>query len=550
MRIISAKGEFFAPALSAQLNINNVLLLEAGEMTSPITLPGTAHNLALIDNSHRPDAYFKPLTDLDVILIDGLVHCKCNLGIHSANEEDGISCTLYLDTGGFYSRMMDVKLSSLDLGSMTAPTPSLTQTQKVQYLIGVLKSKWAFPFPGDDDVFRFFPLLTSQEYTWIKRNINASIDASGVNVTSKLVINNFESETELPFPNVWESFSLNVFEGERLQKIVMDNSNITLPIGYGMSPFLTVKYVLSKIFDGYDFDYTQITDFFPEFNMDVVANTVADAICTGTIHFNQLVPDIDVKQFLAELEKRYAGKFIVSENLKKVVFITYDSALNADPDVDLTPYLVSIPKLGSPEFEKNIVKYNTDQNTVIDSKIKTTLLEFDFFTLQSLPFKKMFGTIADHGYTNLTLRLIDAGEIYHKNSTLQVDGKFVTETPSDNTSLKIINANMYNNSKFTSQGQNIYMTAESPPWDYMIGTQCYHPNLKPKYLKYINFKLNSNVPISAKMKLPEGILHGLKLHIPKVLKGQLVLIESVQYVLGDSTTQNVTFRTIRPFADR
>ena len=52
------------------------------------------------------------------------------------------------------------------------------------------------------------------------------------------------------------------------------------------------------------------------------------------------------------------------------------------------------------------------------------------------------------------------------------------------------------------------------------------------------------------MNIPTPILESLKLHTPKLLNGQPVMIESIKYALGKKGTQTVTMRTLRPYADR
>ena len=290
MRIVTVKGEFYAPTLSAQLNINNVLLTDMGEMTSPITLPGTAHNLALVENSQREDAYYKPLSDLDVILIDGLVHQKCNLGIHSANEEDGISCTLYLDTGGFYSRINDMKLSGLNWPILKCPNfDTSTLDDRRQWLIDIME--YQYNNQSSDYPFGIVPVETSKNCSYNNEN-GATID------NEFLALNQLAEYATIIEGNE----SIHVCRIEHLRgsasiSIKVDSNNIIIEKGYGITPFLKLDYILNFIFSelGYEYDKSKMSAYIQDYYDKILLyNNVADAIYSGKLTYSQLFPDITI----------------------------------------------------------------------------------------------------------------------------------------------------------------------------------------------------------------------------------------------------------------
>ena len=623
MRIISNNIDFDLPTgFAAEFTRNNVMLTDAGEQTAPITLPGTPKNLKLVQNSDRLDNYYKPLTDLTVTVIDGLMNRQCNMGIHTANEVDGISCTLYFDSGDFYSVTYNKKLASLPwviikpslninnplyLENNTLDTPE----NRVKWCINLLKNIsdrvgynsgnfHGYPVPGlfhRTEVFtsfKVFPVLTTQEYKWKYERIISITPGSEVTVqkydeygnvlgswnelgewipetetiisapstetetqtiTHKFMLNGFDTEYIDTLPAIDSSIRITNFQGENEQKVWADSTEITLPLGYGMTPFLTIRFVLENIFSGFTLDTSAISAKNGEyvlFENEVLINTVADAIIQGQINPAQLVPDVTVKDFVAWCEKRYAGKFIVNQVSKSVVFYSYDQ-LEATPDLDITTYLTDKAKQGAAEFEKITIKYNSDiLADTEDSKIKSSIIDFDFFNLVETKINKAFCNTAKtlFYYVDLTLYVIEIGEVINKNSTLVVDGKTVVEKPTTPSEIKIVNFDDYTNSFFlyTLSSPITFFTAVRRL--HFMDTIPQYPDIKTFYIPYQSFKLNSNIPLTAEMNIPAPILEQLKLHTPKLLNGQPVMIESIKYALGKKGTQTVTMRTLRPYADR
>jgi hypothetical protein len=52
------------------------------------------------------------------------------------------------------------------------------------------------------------------------------------------------------------------------------------------------------------------------------------------------------------------------------------------------------------------------------------------------------------------------------------------------------------------------------------------------------------------MNIPASDLERMDLHVPKILQGQPVMIESIKYALGKKGTQAVRMRTLRPYQER
>ena len=94
--------------------------------------------------------------------------------------------------------------------------------------------------------------------------------------------------------------------------------------------------------------------------------------------------------------------------------------------------------------------------------------------------------------------------------------------------------------------------------NYKTGYNVFYPYDDLDTLNYLhtNYKLyrkDSNIPLDCELKIPEYMLQNINFAVPKIIKGQKVLIESIEMIMGKSretTLQKVKLRTIRPYEDR
>lgn len=558
MRIISNNIDFDLPTgFAAELSRYNVLLTDAGEQTAPITLPGTAHNLRLVGYSDRIDNVYKPLTDLDVTVIDGLFHRQCNLGIHTANAVDGISCTIYLGTGEFYSKVGNTRLNWLGWPVWKSPTyDTQTLAQNVQYLINILKAE--YNTATTTSIFGIRPVVTTQEYTWIMNVKLPNGSAPDKEVPGLLVLNGFEkNQVELDLNG---SEYIERFEGEFYQRMLINEDTVPITLGYGMTPFLKLRYVLEFILGefGYTFDMSDLTDLSPNFrDKTLLINNVADAIYSGILNIKQLVPDVTIKEFLIEIEKYYNGKFVFDYTTKISKFILYQNQLTASADIDLSGYLTSTPKMGSSEFETVKITNTTSAKEEIETKEKVSTIAFEL--LGTVSVADNYRTNKDSFSSPLILSMIPIGEIVHLNTSVVIAGKTVEENTKASSLIKLFNIgdewDMRSVSVTNAGYVNVYYRDAIQLFLYEFRDE-FDEVVPPVtainlfYTAYKEFKLNSNIPIEAEMNIPASELERMDLHVPKILHGQPVMIESIKYALGKKGTQSVTMRTLRAYQER
>lgn len=545
MRILTSSGEFNLPAdFEAELSRNNVMLTDAGEQTAPITFPPTPENLRLVNWSNRLDNYYKPLTDLDVLVIDGLMHRRANLSIHTADEEEGISCTLYFASGEFYSRIGNTRLNWLSWPVWKHPNWNASIIQ-VPYLIDLLKAEYNNPTP--EAIFCIVPVMTTQKFTWV---------TTGGNIPGTFILNGlekFQYIADLSTPVV-----LDKFEGEYLQRIVQDGTTIHLGLGYGMTPFLKVRYMIEFVFEkfGYTVDMNEVTAVTGAYANNICyINNVADAIYGGVLNFKQLVPDVTIKEFILEVEKDFAGKFVMNEVSKVAKFCRYENVLkiNAVPDIDMTPYLTGIVKQGGIDF--TTIKLKDKEDTTKDTtEVAPTELSFDFVKETSSLY--LYIANGEQPPTQINLSMITTAEIVHLNSHEVVAGVAATEKePATSSLIRFMNvhAGWYTITVLVGTSEQTTVSFRRSSYlfnDLIMQASSSMLVMEMWYDGYKKFRKNSNIPLTAEMNIPAPVLEQMKLHTPKLLNGQPVMIESIKYALGKKGMQTVTLRTLRPYADR
>ena len=567
MRIICERGEFeLLPNFKVQYNWNNVVLLDAGEQTQPIVLPGTDHNLRLIEHSDRIDNIYKPITDLEVFIIDGALHRSCNMGIHSADDEDGISCTLYFDSGGFYSRLRNTRMQWLSWETVRHPNfDNVNHETRVRFLIDLLKSEYNSPTANAD--FCFAPVMTTQELTW--RVGEGENDV----ITERFCLNDFErfQHQYVPEPPNYNVI-LNAWFGEFRQRQIVSRRVDNIDIGYGMTAFLKLRYILDFIFTrfGYTFDHQQLSSELTGYNNICVLNNVADAIYAGVLNYRQLVPDTTIKQFLDVTQTMLAGVFVFDETRRVARFYFFKNVLIQNPDSDLTSYLAGKPKLGQPEFTKVRIidsKNNQDEEIVDIDEITVDSTDINVDIAEQTGRRTDFiislpEIIVARQHIFNPMEFVGIGSINHLNSVIVVENEKREERNRDKTDIYFASINNSRWQRFVTRIFHRVELANSSHFYQEKDIQVFYKtsyrmydgdglatdveSLQRMYAEYIKFRRNSNIPVSVKMNIPQTDLFRLNINTPKSLNGQALMIEKIENVSGEPT-QRVDFRTLRNY---
>ena len=554
MRIYCDKGDFdLPPGFKTEFLQNNLFLREDGDRTMPITLPATSHNLQLIEYPYRMDMFYKPINEIEITISHGSIQNRCNMAIHTANEE-GISCTIYFDSGSFYSRIGDTMLNALPWEEIR-PTGTLVQRRK--YLVNLLKNEWMNPDKSENAKFRCGTVLTDTKYTII---VNPNLQGEE-NIEGLFILNNMDR-----FNNNFIDISLSqtefsYLEAEKQRFHVVDKVPILMDIGYGMTPFLKITYILKFIFSQYNFNFNPIDLSYYKNKGDYedicVLNNVADAIYDGYILFKDLLPEVTIKEFIAEIEKHFGGKFVFNKIKKEVNFIHYISRFfNVVPDLDLTQYISGKIVVGESKFKTiNIIEKNEEKN---DKNTENIVFDLKKSETVSMEVWAIFtNNIGGDWNTNnvLNFEMINVGNMINKYYKYVINDKDKEEKSNAVKTImfasfkrKLSSPITYSDDLFQFKSKLSHQTSSEMFGEigdeYGIGVIAYF------YSGYPDFRKHSNITIKVNMKIPKHILETLDITTLKLLKNQPVMIESIKRIFGDDTTQEVTFRTYRPYNDR
>ena len=554
MRIISAKGEFDLPT-GFTLNITafNQMFNSEGEQSVPVTLPPSPRNLATLRFPNRVDSFYKPISEISVDVIDDVFMRPARMVVHSANETDGISCTIYFSEASFYSlidekTMQDVNLDVIEgIGS--------THAEKVQWLISYLKYEY---LNQTSDVFSVFPVQTGQSITRIwEYTINSNIVEHSE--TFNLVLNGFETAYAWPFNNPTDKqVFLNKFMGEVAQHHIIDSASIPIDAGYGMTAFVNVFYFFQKMFDkfGYTFDDNQVRNHVNGAGGRLVMlNNVADAIYDAKLDLNQLVPAMTLKDFLKKMAVYLGGVWFVDEFSKKVEFHMYLDLFDDNLEADLTKYMSSPLTLGEAEFQK--MDLNNTADTSVKQDANTTYIDVSLpnetgyvMNLHWLHDNSMIGQ------RSFNLKLLSVKNIIHMNSTLVVDGKVDTEKEKDSSKELILagvrSGVLYSEEIRSTGSSNLLIEVIQ----YYKGYSAIYRNsenaltfLKSMLQPYFDWNLNSNISVNVNAHMTPAVLYSINLAKQYIFDGQVFFINKIEYTLPYDGRQKLSLKTLRAYAD-
>lgn len=552
MRIISAKGEFDLPT-GFTLNITafNQMFNSEGEQSVPVTLPPSPKNLAILRFPHRVDSFYKPVSEISVDVIDDVFMRPARMVIHSANESEGISCTVYFSEANFYAlidgkTMQDVELDVFE-GTGT------THADKVQSLITLLKSEY---LNQASEIYSVFPVQTEQSITrkW-EYTINSNVVEHSE--TFNLVLNGFETAYGYPFNNTTDKqVMLDKFMGETTQTHIIDSASIPIDPGYGMTAFVNVFYFFQKMFDqfGYTFDDNQVRNHINGVGGKLVMlNNVADAIYDAKLDLNQLVPAMTLKDFLKKMAVYLGGVWFVDEFSKKIEFYMYLDLFDDRLDADLTKYMSSPLTLSETDFQTMDLNNTADASVKQDAKTKYIDVSFSNETDYQMIVHWVNTDAALVGQRIFNLKLMSVNNIIHLNSTLIVDGKVDTETKTDS-SKELILAGVRSGVLYAEEIRYGKLLIEVI--QYYKGYAAIYRNsdnaltfLKSMLQPYFDWNLNSNISVNVNTHMPPAVLYSINLTKQYIFDGQMFFINKIEYTLPYDGKQKLSLKTLRAYAD-
>lgn len=160
MEIITENGQYFDLPTDyyLELELINPLLDDVGSQTAPGTLPYTPHNLQLLDFPDRMDRSRKYTIKRNITLRQETFIKKATQAVLKANRYDKIVSTFYFDEAVFYEKIKGIKLSELNF--KVDPSFPKQDTPSVQGCMNFIFQVMAQNRTSD---FHVFPVMTKLE---------------------------------------------------------------------------------------------------------------------------------------------------------------------------------------------------------------------------------------------------------------------------------------------------------------------------------------------------------------------------------------------------
>lgn len=374
------------PDFNLSIVRNNPLMSDQGTVSLPALLPLSAKNMQLFDHPDQFKRLYKTRLRKPLYIEHG-VYQKASTFVLESISSDGLDGTFLMDESEMYSKMQEMELSQVFQVRRSAADLDVSGSfandmdKMIRYLELVMMG-------NIEDDFRLFPVCTDSYDVTIDNN---SYTIYNILNEQHNYRNGGISDNTLPDLNGVLYFKLVGREGRMFYDSSNSDIGISVPPGYGITPFLLESYVLKRIFSY--FGYT-LLDYFGELDEctrnEVVINNTADAIVTGVIDYSLLVPSVTVKEFLDTVKDKYGCDFFVFSDRRAVELKTWEKILSSAPKSDLTDNvseLISRSYTSPTQFKLTFQRSTDGVTDTFDTldKLKKAYASLPFFEVPYLP---------------------------------------------------------------------------------------------------------------------------------------------------------------------
>lgn len=548
-----------------ELSRTNPFLTNEGSQSIPFTLPASKGNLEKLDFPQRPALSVRKNTKPKAILSDGTAWIQGTLYIESVNIQEGITCTFYTNEGRLYEKLKGYRLRDISWDTIGNDGDS----------VDTLMSSFAAQINGtqaEDDKYLFCGAGTDLVFN-LKNDYSED---------KYLMLN------EIAYTGTGSEVKFVGAEAQTYYDGTGDSANkITTLKGFGVTPFLRVGYVVRKIFEhlGYKTKFDRF-DSDISFNRLVILNNVVDACVKGAFSAGDLLPDMDLEEFVSALRAKFGMEFI--EVGDTIEWRSWNDILEINPDFDIKsvnyPTFLYEDKKGL-EME---LQFLTANPTLTSKDSPIAHYTPSGMEAETISFKDKTPSISNFASSYLfelaqiddvrsNLSIPNVGGICLINSQLQYEsGNAENEQENGIIELSIcfalpgIIGNEYTNqedpfgekikypykkggiTEYSINGNkwgnfNLYVgTLEG--YDFRPGTD-YSNNLYELFYKSRDEMLQkANQQIVVEARIPAHLINTMDVSTPKVLDDVKVLIERIDYVLGKEELCQVTARTLEPMS--
>lgn len=312
LRIETDSGCFeLAENFSLQVEDTSPVMNDRGPQTLPATVPATPHNARLMGFPFRLDSDVDLTADMKrVTVADGVYFRRGMANMVSASRRDGISFNIGFDNAEAYARWKNRKLQDLD---------NLPVVEFADGMAGLREYLKKVERGGDYDISLF-----------------------------KVMI-----EKDDKYPVYLNRYPFSLVESAVTMEIDGKETRVSVPPGYGISPFVHVWRVLELVFA--DLGVKVVSNPLyaePELRRLVVLNNCTDACCVGKILYKDLMPSCTVESFLNALRVRFGLVYLIDFNKNEVELKLIRDIIRDGAGMDLSSVLTDYPTISfdSPKY--------------------------------------------------------------------------------------------------------------------------------------------------------------------------------------------------------
>ncbi len=308
MKIITANGELELPKdFSMKIEKTNPILSENGDASVPATLPASSHNMEVLGHCERIDKADRYFNKLDAILSVGPVTKRGHLVIDTIQPRNGIDAVFAMDNSDLYVQSKEKSLKEIFGSANNGEGYSVRLGNSLNSAMMALQAVYDGVVQNAD--YMIFPVYVSPYVNGDKTYYQLNNEISN---TGYLVYGQRE-----------------VREGDE---------SVTVPTGYGISPFLRLHRILDILFSilGYTVTYNCFSS--ADYKDLVLVNNCSDILCKDLInlYYADMVPSCTLSEFLVWLNDKFHVQAFINSESKKVKIVKMEDILGGLEDIDLT----------------------------------------------------------------------------------------------------------------------------------------------------------------------------------------------------------------------
>lgn len=393
MKIVNTKlGKPYQlnPETQLAMERTNPFFNEYGEQSLPVSLPDSAYNRNILGFPNVIQRREK-VQMVDASIQDGEFFTPCRQAILGISPSESIETSFYINEGSFYSKLENTYITDVFAGETVDGVNTLDQA--IEWIKSLNSS-------GGNEMFSVFMVKLDNDDNGQQRFLNGHSNRKGS------------------------------FFNEKDTTEVIDGQTISVTRGFYLTPFLKANFVLKRLF--LHFGYTLKDNFFfrtAPFPDMFFINNVADAIVTGTIRIDQLLPKVTCSKILDLFRRKFCCEFVTDEVNHTVDIIMFNDVISRTARTDLSHSLVGKLKIEYPETYRQIT-------LEAEESVGGTTETFDSLALihskyPTAVFNEKKGLFEREGYqieSSLTMRITSVNEIvgdcsqrYYEGGSLETE---------------------------------------------------------------------------------------------------------------------------------